>query len=241
MIAKDSAYCDTIRSLMGIQYELLTNNHQIMPMFNTQDSLVTRARDKIANDFLQHPKTKDCTHLFMIDSDIFCSKPGAILKLIAADKDIMCGLYPTKSHDASRPVVVPLDKSVTMKDFDKPQELEYGGTGFILIKRHVLEQLKDKVEKYQVANQTLSHFFPSYIVDQEDFDGTIFKNLLSEDWTFCRLAREHGFQVWGQEVGLEHVGLYNHKFKTEKSRMPKMSGEECSSSVSGSPKGEDHE
>lgn len=69
-----------------------------------QDSLITRARNRIANEFLQDRKRAEqegrpiWTHLLFLDADLVF-KPEDVLKLIASDKEIIGGSYPAKSLD----------------------------------------------------------------------------------------------------------------------------------------------
>jgi hypothetical protein len=51
------------------------------------ESLITRARNGMAYDFMQ----SDATHLMFIDADITFD-PKDIVRMIDADKDIICGL-----------------------------------------------------------------------------------------------------------------------------------------------------
>jgi hypothetical protein len=55
------------------------------------ESLITRARNRLTNDFL----ATDSTHLMFIDADITFN-PEYIVRMLNADKDIICGLYPKK-------------------------------------------------------------------------------------------------------------------------------------------------
>ena len=62
------------------------------------DSLVTRARNRIANACLHDP---DCAHLLFIDADL--DFPAALVPhLLGAGKDVVCGVYPVKGLDLSR-------------------------------------------------------------------------------------------------------------------------------------------
>ena len=55
------------------------------------DSLVTRARNYLTSQFLSSP----ATHLMWIDADIGFD-PVDIVRMVRADKDIVCGIYPKK-------------------------------------------------------------------------------------------------------------------------------------------------
>ena len=126
------------------------------------ESLITRARNSLAYDFLQ----TDCTHMMFIDADIGFN-PGDIPLMVESDKDIICGLYPKKEINWPRIEKAVKDGYIT-QDLHKfvgsfvvnavgdsvqgsvadPVEITNGGTGFMLIKREVFEGLADKVPYY---------------------------------------------------------------------------------------------
>ena len=180
------------------------------------ESLITRARDSLAHDFLM----TECTHLMFVDSDIGFQAED-VLTMLAADRDIVCGLYPRKEIDwinvaaAARRGVAPeelhqhtgaLVVNTLGGPFedggDRLLEVVNAGTGFMLIKRAVLEGLVDKVAAYRHGDMVLHQFFGTSI-DPETGVG------LSEDFHFCRLARDNGYQVWvAPDVALTHTGSY---------------------------------
>jgi hypothetical protein len=191
------------------------------------DSLVTRARDSLAHDFTQ----TECTHLMFIDSDIGFQAED-ILSMLAADKDIICGLYPHKRIDWEQ-VVEAVHRGVSPQELAKhtatfvvntldgasiaevaepagrqPVEVANGGCGFMLIKRAVLEGLADKVPAYE--SRVDNPFVPK--ICKQFFDTSIDPaddSLLSEDYHFCKLARDNGYKVWAAPwVVLSHIGTY---------------------------------
>ena len=193
---------------MAIQYAYTTN-----------ESLVPRARDSLVYDFL----ATECTHLMFIDADIGF-KAEDILTMIEADKEIICGVYPRKEIDwtavaeASKAGVPPAElhkytgapvvntlagsQPIEASAGGEPVEVANAGTGFMLIKRIVFEWLADVVPPYGSQGK----FFRQYFGISIDPDtGT----LLSEDFHFCDLAREHGCKVWvAPWVELTHTGPY---------------------------------
>jgi len=80
----------------------------------------------------------------------------------------------------------------------------------MLIKREVFENLSDKVPVYrndvkdlsgQLGSEYIKEFFATSIDDTE--------RLLSEDFHFCKIARDNGVKVWAAPwVNLAHVGTY---------------------------------
>ena len=193
------------------------------------ESLITRARNSLTRDFL----ASECTHLMFIDADIGFN-PHDIPPMVKADKDIICGIYPKKEinwvdvaeavkdgvdprnlHHHTGAFVVNLvgDAKTAEGDMYEPLEIANGGTGFMLIKREVFECLIGRVPTYnndvfaavddQTAKIEINEFFATSI-DKESGN-----RLLSEDYHFCKIAREAGFKVWAAPwAHLSHTGTY---------------------------------
>ena len=215
------------QSLIQLNNLLKNTGNDCVMSFMFNESLITRARNALAHNFLK----TDCTHLMFIDADIRFNAAD-IPPMVEADKDIICGIYPKKeinwhtvksAMDAGVPVdqlkhhtgafvvnLVDYNASVTVP-INQPVEIWNGGTGFMLIKREVFEQLADKV--------------PSYINDVTDLSGSIKQDeikeyfatsieegtqrLLSEDYHFCNIWRKAGGKVWAAPwAKLSHIGTY---------------------------------
>lgn len=195
-------------------------------MFN--ESLIQRGRNALAHGFMQRP---ECTHLMFIDADIKFN-PQDIIKMLEADKDIICGIYPKKEInwvEVEKAVKegVPTDRLktrtasvvVNLKDYagsvtvpvSEPVEIFNGGTGFMLIKRSTFETMKSVVSSYNndvlfldggISNDRITEYFACAIEP-----GT--ERLLSEDYFFCWKAREAGLKVWAAPwAQLGHFGSY---------------------------------
>lgn len=224
----------TASCLNDLVKDATVNGLQIYPFFLFNESLITRARNYIVDEFLR----SDCTHLLFIDSDIVF-RPIDVWEMaqvaLESDKDIVCGAYP-KKNIAWEKVKRAVDKGIADKgknhpdvltnytgDFvfsleregeypmDKPFEVKESGTGFMLIRRDVFEKIAE-------ANPD-----NSYIPDHprtKDFDGSreitaffldplVNKRHLSEDYYFCMKAKELGLKVWlCPWIRLHHVGTY---------------------------------
>ena len=92
-----------MRSMCGLVSSFIKTGvqHEVRTISN--DSLVTRARACLLSCFLSDPQA---THLLFIDADItFNAK--SVYRLLAADKDVVGGVYPMKSinWDAVKDVV----------------------------------------------------------------------------------------------------------------------------------------
>ena len=158
-------------------------------------SIITKARNAIAHRFLQ----SDCTDLLFIDADIHFT-PADVLRTLALSegRDIVAGAYPRRAEDVK-----------FFTDVHYPLELEDGllrvervGTGFMLIRRHVFEQLQaDHPEWRFWVNTEQTHHTAFF-----DFKTTP-EGYIGEDYLFCDRARAAGFKVWiDPEVNLGHYG-----------------------------------
>ena len=213
--------------LANLVHMMMTQGIKMHYSFMMNESLITRARDSLAHDFIK----SDCSHLLFIDADIGFD-PKHIPDMISADKDIVCGLYPKKDinwikvekavkdgvpfadlhkHTGEFVVLLVDNKSATGK-INEPLEIVSGGTGYMLIKRKVFEGLMKHVPTYTsdmyAAIDTerkpkIIHQFFDTSIDPDD------NKLLSEDYHFCKLARKHGYKVWAAPwVSLTHTGTY---------------------------------
>jgi hypothetical protein len=212
-----------------LQLQNLCKNANVNVSFSYlfNESLIQRARNLLASHFLK----SDATHMMFIDADI-CFNPNDIFPMMEADKDIICGIYPKKEinwqtvknainagvpddqlkHHTGAFVVNLIDyQSEVTVPINTPVEIWNGGTGFMLIKREVFEGLIGKVPMYlnnvldlqnKDNGQTIHEFFATQIEPET-------KLLLSEDYDFCKKARNNGFKVWAAPwVQLAHVGTY---------------------------------
>lgn len=215
------------QSLLQLNNKLRDANIESMMSFMFNESLITRARNALAHQFLK----TDCTHLFFIDADIRFNAAD-VIPMLETDKDIICGIYPKKeinwdSVKRAMDAGVPNDQlkwhtgsfvvnlvgyagEVTVP-VNEPVEIWNGGTGFMIIKREVFEKLADKVPSYtndvtdlagNIKADEIKEFFATSIEP-----GT--NRLLSEDYHFCRIWREAGGQVWAAPwAHLSHIGSY---------------------------------
>ena len=194
----------------------------------TNESLVTRARNKLLKVFLD----SDCSHLFFIDADIEFAVAD-VLRLVESNQDVIVGAYPMKtvmlenlvgrSNLSLRDIELATAHyvvNIKFKDEEakaiKSVELHNGlielldaGTGFMCIKREVVEkmiQAYPETEYYQTEGNNQQRFFALF--DTMIDDG----RYLSEDYTFCRRWQKIGGKIWmDPEVVLHHMGSYLYK------------------------------
>ena len=215
-------------SLLSLQAVLGKAGHEAMVSVLVNESLITRGRNALVNQFMK----TDADYLFFIDSDIQFYG-DQVLPMIDADKDIICGIYPKKEinwqqvekgvkngedvnnlkHYTGSWVLNLVDYagSVTVP-VGEPLEIWAGGTGFMLIKRKVFEELKDITPSYindvvDLANadaprERITQYFTESIEPETE-------RLLSEDYHFCRQWRLQGGKIYAAPwVQLSHHGTY---------------------------------
>lgn len=200
-------------------------------MFN--ESLITRARNYLADEFLR----SEMTHLMFIDSDITFNAQDVLvmLHLAEGDKDVLCGPYPKKAISWEK-VKLAVDKGFADKDplalenftgdyvfnpvegttridMSAPTEVKEGGTGFMLINRETFRRFDEafpermyRPDHVRTINFDGSREIMAYFDCVIDPDS---KRYLSEDYMFCQYARKVGSKVWMLPwLELKHTGSY---------------------------------
>ena len=81
-----------MKSCLDLQTVMMKYNIEVKFSFLFNESLITRARNYLADEFLR----SEYTHMMFIDSDIHFD-PNDIIALMALDKDVIGAPYPKKS------------------------------------------------------------------------------------------------------------------------------------------------
>lgn len=160
------------------------------------ESLITRARNEMTATFLK----TSWSHMMWLDADLGFT-PEDVGKLWNMQADIAVGVYAMKKPD--KQWFAAWKDGALVHDLDQfsgPIEVDYAGTGFMLIRRDVIETLAAKSESYEGQNGRA----PALYMTPVHNDG-----FESEDYHFCRIAREAGFKVMmDPSVRLTHWGQY---------------------------------
>jgi len=180
------------------------------------DALVTRARQSIAAYFLEDPTA---THLLYIDADI-SYQVDQVLRLLKFNKDVCAGLYPLKTYNwemvrknalagAEHLESVGLSYVINLNEQYKTVEgfgrVEKAGTGFLMVKRAVLEAMAKRYPelKYKAADaqgEKEHYAFFNCLIDEKG-------DYLSEDYSFCKRWRDMGGEIWADfQSRLNHTG-----------------------------------
>jgi hypothetical protein len=201
---------------------------------SANESLVSRARCHMVAYMMANPKA---THLMFIDADINFDCVD-ILHMLQHDKDIIVGAYPKKDLNwNAMKNGVKSNNDVTLEDmkslganyalnFDwsytsenKPVlrtsdgliKLKDAATGFMLIKREVIEKMIAAYPELYFNNdlnldpefEKWTYLFFDCMHEPES------KRYLSEDYAFCRRWQAIGGEVWLDPcVSLDHVGHF---------------------------------
>jgi len=216
-----------VTSLLQTVHVLRSFNVDVVINFIRNEALVTRGRNTLVAKFMYDT---DATHLFFIDADIEWSAES-VLRLIAHDKDVIGGAYPMKTinwdainHAAAKgktelqnfASTYVLNFMENEQDLVKDQdvvEVKDLGTGFLMIKRNVIERLQSAMPELKYRNQPylqkgeeIGEFcyglFDTMVDPETDY-------YLSEDYAFCRRFQSIGGQIHvDRQIELNHIGSY---------------------------------
>jgi hypothetical protein len=185
-------------AMLAMKYGI---NFSVDTMVN--ESLIPRGRNNLVSKFLANSKA---THLMWIDADIKWDAES-VLRMVLCEAGVVCGLYPMKGL----PIRYVINSLPGGRKIGSLLEVSTSGTGFMLIKRDVIEKLIEKMPELKYKDSlNLGAQYEPYMYAL--FDTMIDENghYLSEDWTFCKRVREKlGIPVWvDTEIKLDHCGTY---------------------------------
>jgi glycosyltransferase involved in cell wall biosynthesis len=223
---------NTLHGVLGLQNWTSQSGVGMKLQTMGNESLITRARNTIVSMFLDD-KNFVGSHLLFIDADIGFGT-GNIERLIRADKDIVCGIYPRKCIHWNQ-VKDALIKNPDISEehlqykalgynlnFEDPQSIQLqngfcevmeAATGMMLIKRDVFRKMRKaypdrKYETDQIVNGKQwrsDNCYDFFGVGKLPWDGS--ERYLSEDYYFSRLWSNIGGKIWADVASpLTHMG-----------------------------------
>ncbi len=191
---------------------------------SAHDSHANRGMNKIANDFLE----TDCDVWINIDADIRFRRVDIDRLLEHAERGVplVYGIYP-KKEDITNACLCTLTSDLPQPDpVTGLVEVRRSGRGFMLVKREVLERMKednggpalryhnhDKVEWDFFVSGCVTGEFSALDGQDKDEDGYPTREWISEDWYFCERARKLGYHILtDSQIALGHIGHKEFRF-----------------------------
>jgi hypothetical protein len=202
----------TAKGLFNLGKDLRTNqiDHGLLTMAN--ESLVTKARSRIANFFMNNT---EYDYILFIDADVgFTSED--VFKLLNSNKDMVCGAYPMKG--------IPIRYNYNISNPEVKEgnliKIDNIGFGFALIHRKVFTSI---IERY---GEELKYYPPtdnsSIPPTEKEYHNSYHYFLelkkdmayLPEDFSFFERAKSVGYETWlNSSIRLSHVG--SHVYQEE--------------------------
>ena len=196
----------TTLGLFDLGKALVRNNidHGLLTLANS--SLITQARSKIANFFINNTEHE---YLFFLDSDIGF-EPQDVIKLLSHQVPIVSGAYPMK--------IIPERYCIDVSQPEQRQgdllKINGNGMGFVLIHRQVFLDIAKQYPglKYVPSDyhsdtpHTSSEMNNSYHYFAEHKSQNGF---MSEDKSFFHRASQVGYNIWlDTSIRLNHTGYH---------------------------------
>jgi hypothetical protein len=189
------------------------------------DALITRARANLVTLFLDDPTA---THLLFVDADIGFT-PGQVFRLIESGADVVAGVYPIKRVNwakarraletnranlqaAALDYVLEVDNPDQVVVVNGFTRVRYAGTGFLMIRRHVLETMcahpgYAALQFFREHSHDALAGSPNRFALFESMIDLATGTYLSEDFAFCKRWTDIGGEIWADlDSRLDHVG-----------------------------------
>lgn len=201
------------------------------------ESLVSRARNNMVT-MMMDATDYAATHLLFVDADIGFTYQN-IERLLCADKDVVCGIYPRKYIHWEKTIqAVKENPNITEEEleakslgynvnFDDSSNIQFdngfakvkeAATGMMLIKKEVIKTMQKKFpeRKYESDQNINGKTFNSDncydLFAVGIYDKNEEKRYLSEDYYFSKLWRECEGEIWADcAMPLTHFGNYDFK------------------------------
>jgi len=207
-------------SMIGLQSLCQQKNIELMIDTTENESLITRGRCISVARFLYK---SDADFFMFIDADIHFN-PESVIRLIESGHDVSVACYPKKvimweqaehevmtsgTHDLSRvsSALVMNFKYTNSKIENGFTEVLDGPTGFMCIKRNVLERMYAAYPELMCKNDHQNKDLDDYCAIFDCMIDPVNRRYLSEDYAFCRRWQAIGGQIFADvTTTLGHVG-----------------------------------
>lgn len=192
---------ETAHSLLEASAAFASRKTNMGLMYYSGCSIVSKARNTLIRQFLD----STATDLVFLDSDIaFRGEDLARMVHWGNDFDVVVACYRQKQDALEyrvKPVRSATDNRMQPHDNGYLVEMERAGTGLMVIRRPVIEELVRHVKFYRGSDGLSYPALFDFALTDEGYIG--------EDYLFCDRARAAGFRIWADINAV--VSHHGHK------------------------------
>ncbi len=192
------------RSLDGIVDYAEANQSYSLQCVTHKGMSVTQNSYRLVDQFLNDPKYAGCSHFLRTDDDMTYS-PDAVQRLLDTDKPVAVGCYTWKAPPywvcadivGGTGEVSKLHITREMIQEETICEIYAAGSGFMMIKREVLEDVATLWEKYHKAfKANMPAEFQGW--EPVPYFPVLFNEgqMAATDFSFCRTVRAAGHKLY---------------------------------------------
>ncbi len=170
------------------------------------DPYLAKVRNKLVTMFLRD--FPDFDTLFFLDDDVGWP-PQKVIEFLLRPEDVVAGIYPKKSDKVDFPVELAADRETgELREQNGMVQALAVGTGFLRIKRHVLEKMADVSLKFtETRDEPVVHYHNIFSMGMGD-DGQWW----GEDYVFCKKWTNMGGEIWvDPDINFVHRGTRGWK------------------------------
>ncbi len=172
------------------------------------NSAIDLARSLMATEALD----QGFEDIMWLDADIAFTA-DAVEKLRSHKVPIACGLYAKKGQRELAAYLLPETKEVVFGEGGGLLEVQYVGAGFVLTRREVYEDIRDRLNVKRVNTRWGKGFYPFFqpLIVKDPHGESGAEWYLGEDFAFCERARQARHTIFADTtIRLMHIGRYGY-------------------------------
>jgi hypothetical protein len=215
LLAYDSITVGTHISVIQEMLNWPNLQHSVM----LGESLLDRARSRVASQFLQTNREIAGDVLLFVDADMSWQSGDLshIARKALEHNAIVGGIFPKRRFGEGSAIRFNA-KGEWKVGTDNLIPADYVSTGFIAIPRTALQAVADTQPWIREGYWPM---FLAQVVEASDDKGETGYEYLSEDWAFCDRAKKLGFKCYASAYPrLKHEGTYTYRLVDARARPP---------------------
>lgn len=191
-----SVCAEFFQSALATQHVIYSKGIDQVWRMQGGDPYLAKVRNRLASEFLTN--FPDATDLFFLDDDMGWHS-DAILRVLNRPEDVVVGVYPKKKDETEFPVQMLFDDGGNFIERDGLYRVYLAPTGFMRIKRHVLEKFAAESGVYADPDaegkdvQCWDIFRMGYIPNPDDAMKGMW---WGEDYFFSARCYQAGIEIW---------------------------------------------